>query len=61
MRSFFSVSRSPPSERIRQITTSVALTAWEMMVASATPSTSMCSTITKNRFSITFSAPAIIR
>ena len=45
----------------RQRTTRTAETVWAMVVASATPATSMFSTMTKNRFKITFSTPDSVR
>ena len=50
-----------PSEWIRHRMTSTALMICEIMVASATPATSMWKTMTKNRFRNTFTSPEMER
>ena len=43
------------------MTTSTALTAWELTVAMATPATFMWKPITITRLRITFTTPAMVR
>ena len=50
-----------PWSLIRQLTTSRADTAWEMMVARATPATLIWNTMTNSRFSATLVTPAMAR
>ena len=61
MRSFLRISLIAPVSFIRHLTTSTAETVSEMMVASATPATSILNTITKIRFRIMLMMPAAIR
>ena len=52
---------SAPSSRIRQRTTRMAERYWEMMVAIATPSTSIPKPTTKTRLSPALTMPAAVR
>ena len=60
-RSLLSSRRRGPVSLMRQRRTRAAEMYWEMMVARATPSTSIPKPMTKHRFRMTFTMPAAVR